>query len=284
MTAAPPAAAAAARFAALHRAGTFIMPNPWDVGTARLMAALGFPAIATSSAALANVRGGPDGSVGRTAALAHARALVAATDLPVNGDLENGYGDAPEEVAATVRGAVEAGLAGCSIEDATGRPEAPIHPFDAAVERIAAAVGAARASGTEFVLTARAENFLHGRPDLDDTIRRLAAFEAAGADCLYAPGLRSLDQVRAVVGALTRPVNVLIGMRGVAFTVPELAAIGVRRISLGAGLFRTAQGALLRALRELAASGTVGFLDGAASAAEVDPLLARGAPAPVARG
>ncbi|HUT51270.1 MAG TPA: isocitrate lyase/phosphoenolpyruvate mutase family protein [Alphaproteobacteria bacterium] len=249
-------------FAALHeRDGAFVIPNPWDIGTTRILEALGFEALATTSAGYAHSRGLRDGAnaIGREEMLAHAREIVEASDLPVSADLENGFGDAPEDAAQTIRGAIGVGLAGASIEDATMDPANPIYDKALAVERIAAAVEAARTANFPFMLTARAENFIHGRPDLDDTIARLTAFEAAGADVLYAPGLRSLDQIRAVCEAVSKPVNVVAGLGGVAFTVAELSEAGVRRISLGSTLSRLAFGAFIRAAKEMQEDGTFGF-------------------------
>jgi 2-methylisocitrate lyase-like PEP mutase family enzyme len=263
-------------FRALHeRPGAFVMPNPWDVGTARILAGLGFAALATTSAGLAFVLGRRDGeaAVSRDEALAHAGAIVAATPLPVSADLENGFGDAPERAAETIRLAAGAGLVGASIEDATTDPERPIYDASLAAERIAAAVDAARALPFPFTLTARAENFLHGRPDLDDTIRRLQAFEAAGADVLYAPGLRDLRMIRALCTAVGKPVNVIMGLAGAPFSIDQLSAAGVRRISLGSALSRTALGAFLRAAREIKECGTFTFADGAASFAEIDLFM-----------
>jgi 2-methylisocitrate lyase-like PEP mutase family enzyme len=265
------------RFLALHaRKGAFVIPNPWDVGTARMLAGLGFEALATTSAGFAFSLGRRDGAVSREEAIEHARTIVDATPLPVSADLENGFGDAPEAVAATVAMATQVGLAGCSIEDATGRPDRPIYERAQAVERIAAAVEAARASAFPFVLTARAENFLHGRPDLDDTIARLQAFEAAGADVLYAPGLRDLGTIRQVCAALGKPVNVLMALPGMPLSVEQLAAAGVRRISLGSALSRAALGAVLGAAREIQERGTFGFIDSAASSAEISAFMPPG--------
>lgn len=262
-----------ARFRALHaQPGAFVMPNPWDAGSARLLAGLGFPALATTSAGLAFSLGRRDDAAGLAETLANARAIVAATTLPVSADLENGFGHAPGDCARTLRAAAEAGLAGGSIEDATGDPAEPIYEFRHAVERIAAAAEVARA--LPFVLTARAENFLHGRPDLDDTIARLQAFAAAGAEVLYAPGLRELAQIRAVCEALEGfPVNVVMGLVGRPFTVAELAAAGVRRISLGGSLARTALGALHRAALEMRDQGSFGFAAGALTGAEVEAYM-----------
>jgi 2-methylisocitrate lyase-like PEP mutase family enzyme len=210
---------------------------------------------------------------GLEATLANARAIVDATDLPVAADLENGFGHAPEDAAETIRRAgIEAGLVGGSIEDASGDPSRPIYEMSQAVERVAAAVEAARALPFPFVFVARAENYLHRRPDLDDTIRRLQAFEQAGADVLYAPGLRAADEIRAVCSSVSRPVNVLAGLRNAPFTVAELAALGVRRISIGSALTRVALGAFLRAAREIAKSGTFPF-DEAVPFADVNAMM-----------
>ncbi len=266
----------AARFVALHqRPGAFVIPNPWDVGTARILHGLGFEALATTSAGLAFSLGRPDGegAVGRDEAIAHARALAEATPLPVSADLENCFGDDAETVAETVRMAAAAELAGCSVEDATGRTARPIYDFEHAVERVTAAVEAARSVGRPFVLTARAENFLYGRPDLDDTIARLRAFEDAGADVLFAPGLADLDAIRAVCGAVGRPVNVVMGLAGAAFSMDELAGAGVKRVSLGSSLSRAALGGFLRAAREVRESGTFTFAADAVPFAEVQRLM-----------
>jgi 2-methylisocitrate lyase-like PEP mutase family enzyme len=261
-------------FRALHeRPGAFVIPNPWDVGTARILAGLGFEALATTSAGMAFALGRRDGAVSRDDALAHARTIVSATALPVSADLENGFGDAPETVAETIRLAARTGLVGGSIEDATGDPDRPIYDRSLAVERIAAAVEAARALPFPFTLTARAENFLHGRPDLDDTIGRLQAFEGAGADVLYAPGLRDLGMIRTVCAAVGRPVNVIMGLAGAPFSVDDLAAAGVRRISLGSALSRAALGTFLRAAREIKEHGTFTFAEGAASFAEIEEFM-----------
>lgn len=245
----------AERFRALHAAGCFALPNAWDAGSARIMAGLGFEAVATTSAGLAFMLGRRDGeaAISRAEALENARALVEAVDLPVSADLEDGFGPAPEEVAQTVAAAIGAGLCGCTIEDTTANPAAPVHGFDAAVARVAAAVRAARAAPHPFVLTARAESFLHGRPDLDDTLRRLVAFAEAGADCLYAPGLPDEAAIRAVVRAVApRPVNVLIGPGTGAVPLARLAEWGVRRVSVGGAFARAAYGAALEAGRALA--------------------------------
>lgn len=242
-------------FAALHQGpDLLVLPNPWDAGSARMLAHLGFKALATTSAGLAFSLGRRDaeGAVSREEALANARAIVEATPLPVAADLENGYGDSPEACAETLRLAAEAGLAGGSIEDASGRPDAPIYDAGLALERIQAAVEAARALPFPFTLAARAENFLHGRPDLDDTLRRLVAYAEAGADVLYAPGLTSREQIAEVVAAVApKPVNILVGSPALALTLDELAALGVRRVSLGSNLARVAYGAFFEAARQL---------------------------------
>jgi 2-methylisocitrate lyase-like PEP mutase family enzyme len=264
----------AATFRALHEGpGAFVIPNPYDVGTARILAGLGFAALATSSAGFAFTIGRRDGAITRDQALAHARAIVDATDLPVSADLENGFGDDPATVAETIRLAATTGLAGCSIEDASGDQQKPIYDRTLAVERVAAAVEAARALPFPFTLTARAENYLHGRPDLDDTLDRLRAFEAAGADVLYAPGLPDLAAIRTVCESVTRPVNVLAASGGQRLTVEELAAAGVRRISLGAHLSRAALGAFLRAVREIKETGSFGFTVDAAPSAEIGGFM-----------
>jgi 2-methylisocitrate lyase-like PEP mutase family enzyme len=262
-------------FRALHeRAGAFVIPNPFDAGTARILAGLGFEALATTSAGCAFGLGRRDGGITREEALAHAGMIVEATPLPVSADLENGFGHAPEAAALTVRLAAEAGLVGCSIEDASGDAARPIYDFGHAVERVAAAVAAARALSFRFTLTARAENFLHGRPDLDDTIARLQAFEAAGADVLYAPGLRAIEPISKVCGALGKPVNVLAGVGPQPLTVEEHAAAGVRRISLGSALSRAALGAFLDAAHEIKEQGSFSFMSRAASFAEVESFMA----------
>jgi 2-methylisocitrate lyase-like PEP mutase family enzyme len=266
----------ARRFAALHaRAGAFVIPNPWDAGTARILASLGFEALTTTSAGLAFSLGRKDGigAVTREEAIANAKAIVEATDLPVAADLENGYGDSPAAAADTIRLAAAAGLVGGSIEDATGVSERPIYDFDHAVARVAAAAEAAHALPFPFVLVARAENFLHGRADLADTLRRLQAFEAAGADALYAPGLTSADDIRRVCASVTKPVNVLMGSKGMPLTVADLAALGVRRISVGGALTRAAYGAFVRAAQEIWEHGTFGFAGEAMPFAEVNALM-----------
>lgn len=265
------------RFQALHaRDGAFVIPNPWDAGTARILAALGFEALTTTSAGLAFALGRRDGegNISRDETLANAKAIADATDLPVAADLENGFGDAPETVAETIRLAGDAGLAGGSIEDATGDPSHPIYDFGHAVERVAAAAEAARALPNPFVLVGRAENFLHGRPDLDDTIRRLQAFEAAGAGALYAPGLGRPEDIRTVCASVSKPVNVVMGLRGGALSVAELADLGVRRISLGSTMVRAALGAFIRGAREIRERGTFSFAEDAVSYAQANDYMA----------
>ncbi|WP_088346879.1 MULTISPECIES: isocitrate lyase/phosphoenolpyruvate mutase family protein [Rhodomicrobium] len=251
-----------------HRRGAFIIPNPWDVGSAKILASMGFEALATTSAGYAFSLGRKDGGVGAAEMLDHCRAIVAATPLPVSADLEKGFGDTPHAAADTIRQAAATGLAGASLEDFSGDRGQPIFDFALAVERIAAASETARNLGRDFVLTARAENFLHGRPDLDDTIKRLQAFEAAGADVLYAPGLRSLEQIRTVCASVAKPVNVL--MPGAAIGLAELEAAGAKRVSVGSGLARLAYGALIAAARQMREEGSFAFAGTAASFAEIE--------------
>ena len=253
----------AARFRVLHDGPrAFLIANAFDAGSAVLLAKKGFQCLATSSGAAAGVLGRRDGEISRDEALDHARAMVAATDLPVSGDLENGFGDAPDDVAATIRGAGACGLVGGSIEDYTGDKSRGLYPFDAAVQRVEAAVAAARSLDFPgFVLTARAENFLRGNPDLGDTIARLQAFEAAGADVLFAPGLPDLDAVRAVCGALKRPFNFMVGMKGKSWDVATLEAAGVRRISLATSLWRAAMAGVAAAADEVMGSGSFGYVE-----------------------
>lgn len=265
----------ARKFRALHEGpAAFVMPNPWDGGSARLLAGLGFQALATSSGAAAGVLGRRDGRITRDEALAQVRIIVAATDLPVSADLEKGFGDSPALVAETVRMAAEAGLVGCSIEDSTGKKDQPLYDFAFAVERVAAAVEAARSVGFPFMLTARAENFLRGKPDLDDTIRRLQAFEQAGADVLFAPGLPDLESVAKLCKAVKKPVNFMAGIRGKSFSVAELQAAGVRRISLATSLYRSAMTALVDAAREVKEHGTFGYLDRSLATPELNRHMA----------
>lgn len=266
----------AARFRALHaEPGAFVIPNPWDAGSARLLAGFGYKALATSSAAAAGVLGRCDHGLTRSEALASARAIVEATDLPVAADLENGFGDSPECVAETIRLAAEAGLVGGSIEDGTGDDANPLYDLGLATERIAAAVKAARALPFPFTLTARTEGFVCGRPDLDEVIRRLQAYERAGADVLFAPGLRDLESVRTVCTAVHRPVNFMNGMKGASFPVAELAVVGVKRISLAMSLYRAAMTALRDAAEEIRAQGTFGFVEQTMTSAELKTFQAQ---------
>ena len=249
-----------ARFRKLHAGPrAFVLPNPWDAGSARVLAGLGYQALATSSGACAGVLGRRDGHVTREEALTHAQAIVAAVDLPVSADLEKCFADTPRDASGTIWLAAEIGLAGGSIEDASGNKDQPIFDFELAVERVAAAAEVAQKVG--FVLTARTENFLRGKPDLDDTIRRLQAFEKAGADVLMAPGLPDLDAVRAVCKAVKKPVNFMAGIRGKSFSVAALEAAGVRRVSLATSLYRAAMSGLIDAAKEVAEQGSFGYLE-----------------------
>ena len=259
-------------FRALHQGPrALLMPNPWDAGSARILAGLGYQALATSSGACAGTLGRRDGRVTRDEALAHARAIVQATPLPVSADLEKCFGDDPAAAAQTIRLAAETGLAGGSIEDATGSKDKPLFDFNHAVERVAAAAEAARQA--DFVLTARTENFLRGNPDLDDTIRRLQAFEKAGAEVLFAPGLPDLAAVRAVCAAVSRPVNFMAGIRGKTFAVADLEAAGVRRISFATSLYRAAMSALVEAGREVKDAGSFGYLEHTMSTPELNGYM-----------
>jgi 2-methylisocitrate lyase-like PEP mutase family enzyme len=259
-------------FKSLHeRPGIFAIPNPWDACSAKLLASLGFEALATTSAGFAFSLGRSDGAVSREEALAHARVIVEATSLPVSADLENGFGDEPENCAETIQLAAKAGLVGGSIEDATKRIEDPIYPFDLSVERVKAAVSAARGLPFPFMLTARAENFLHGRPDLKDTIRRLEAFADAGADVLYAPGLKTREEIGAVVKAVApKPVNVLAGG---SLSLADLADLGVKRVSLGSTLACAAYGELLRAAEEIRREGSFTFAAEAVPFAKINAMF-----------
>jgi 2-methylisocitrate lyase-like PEP mutase family enzyme len=263
----------AERFRALHeREGAFVIPNPWDAGSARLLAALGFEGLATTSSGFANTLGRLDGQVTRAEVFQHCRQVCAAVDLPVSADLENCFADEPERVGEAIRLGAEAGLVGGSIEDFTGDPSKPIYDFDLAVERVHAAAEVAHALDFPFTLTARAENLLHGRHDLDDTVRRLQAFEAAGADVLYAPGLTTLEEVRTVTSALGKPVNVLAPLlKGV--TLAELAEAGAKRLSVGGALARAALTALLRAGTEMLERGSFEWASDLTTSAEVKRLL-----------
>jgi 2-methylisocitrate lyase-like PEP mutase family enzyme len=264
----------ATRFRALHEGpGVFIIPNPWDAGSSRMLAGLGFQALASSSGAAATSIGKRDGGLTRDQALEHTRLIVDATDLPVSADLEKGFGEAPEVVAETIRVAADVGLVGCSIEDSSGNPSQPLYDQSLATERIAAAAEAAHALPFPFLLTARAHNYLYANPSLDDTIRRLQGFERAGADVLFAPGLPDLASVRAVCAAVSKPVNFMAGIKGKSFTVGELAAAGVKRISLATSLYRASMTALLNAAFEVKDAGQFGFVDRCLTTAELYKLM-----------
>jgi 2-methylisocitrate lyase-like PEP mutase family enzyme len=261
-------------FRALHeRPGIFLIPNPWNAGTAKILTALGFEALATTSAGYAFNAGRIDSNtaITREGVLANAQEIVEATHLPVSADLQDGFGRSPESCAETIRLAAQTGLAGGSIEDATGDKGDPIYEFKLAVERVAAAAKVARE--THFVLTARAENYLHGRPDLRDTILRLQSFAEAGADVLYAPGLPSLEVIREVCACVSKPVNVLMGLKGATYTVEEIAAAGAKRISVGGALARAALGAFVRAAREIKEKGTFTFAAEAIPHADVTAFM-----------
>lgn len=261
-------------FRALHeRDSAFIIPNPWDVGTARLLAQLGFEALATTSAGYAFSVGQRDNTISRDEMMAHARAIVSATELPVSADLENGFADDPTSVAETIRLAAAAGLVGGSIEDATNRSHAPIYEHQLAVERVRAAAEAARALPFPFTLTGRAENYLVGRPDLKDTIKRLQAYQEAGADVLYAPGLTRRDDIAAVVRSVDRPVNVVMGLQSIQLSLAALSEIGVKRVSVGSALSRAALGAFLRAAREMREQGTFTFADEAVGYQDISAMF-----------
>lgn len=264
----------AMKFRALHEApGAFIIPNPWDAGSARVLAGLGFEALATSSGAKAGVLGKRDGRVNREEALANARLIVNATDLPVAADLEKGFGDAPADAAETIRLAAGVGLVGGSIEDATGNKDQPLFDIETAAARIKAAAGAARALPVPFVLTARAEGFLRGKPDLGDVIKRLQAYEAAGADVLFAPGLPDLAAVKKVCKSLGKPFNFMVGIKGKSFTKAELEAVGVKRISLATSLYRAAMTGLIDAAKEAKEKGTFTYLDRAIATPDLNVFM-----------
>ncbi len=264
----------ATKFKALHqRPGAFVIANPWDAGSARILAGLGFEALATSSGAKAGVLGRRDGKVTRDEALANARLIVDATDLPVAADLEKGFGDTPADAAETIRLAAGAGLVGGSIEDATGDPARPLFDLDGAAARIKAAADAARALPVPFVLTARAEGFLRGKGDLNDVIKRLQAYEAAGADVLFAPGLPDLAAVKKVCGSLNKPFNFMVGIKGKSFSKSELEAAGVKRISLATSLWRAAMTGLIDAAREVRERGTFTYLDRSVPTLEINAFM-----------
>lgn len=261
-------------FRALHeRDGAFIIPNPWDVGSARILQQMGFEALATTSVGYAYSIGKRDHGVTREEMIAHASALTAATDIPVSADLENGYADDANTVAETIRMAAGAGLAGCSIEDSTNRSEDPIYSMEDAAERIRAAAEAAHALSFPFVLTARCENYLHGRPDLRGTIERLQAYQAAGADVLYAPGVSKMDEIATLVRSVDRPVNVLAGLQGVRLELAALAKAGVKRVSVGGALSRVALAAFIRAAREMRDHGTFAFVNEPITSTEIADML-----------
>lgn len=263
----PTVAEKRAAFRALHAQGCFVIPNPWDTGSARYLEGLGYKALATTSSGFAWSHGQADGAIARDAVLAHLRELVAATSLPVNADFENGFGADPQAVAQSVRLAVETGVAGLSIEDSTGNADAPLFPIEVAVERMRAARGAIDAAGGDTLLIGRAENFFAGRPDLDDAIARLKAYAEAGADCLYAPGIKTREQIAAVVAAVApKPVNLLVGATS-ELTMKDIEALGVRRVSVGGAMARAAWGGFIRAARTLADEGRFdGFADAAPGA------------------
>jgi 2-methylisocitrate lyase-like PEP mutase family enzyme len=264
----------AVRFRLLHQGpGAFLIPNPWDAGSARVLTGLGFQALATSSGASAGTLGRRDGHVAREEALAMARAIVLATDLPVSADLENGFGDEPAAAAETIVLAAEAGLVGGSIEDATGDRDRPLYDIGHAAERVAAAAEAARSLPFPFTLTARTENFGRDNPDLEDAIRRLQAFEKAGADVLFAPGLPDLACVRKVCAALSKPVNFMVGLKGKSFTVASLEQAGVRRISFATSLYRAAMTGLIEAAREIKEVGTFSYTNRAVTTLELYDLM-----------
>ena len=263
-----------AAFHALHRrVGAFIIPNPWDIGTARLLTRLGFEALATTSAGYAFSVGQPDSTVGGDETMAHVAAMVSATDLPVSADLENGFGDTPQIVAETIKLAAQAGLVGGSIEDVSGRVNCTVYELGHAAERIRAAAEAVRHLPFRFTLTARAENFVVGRPDLNDTIKRLQAYQEAGADVLYAPGVSAKDDIAAVVGSVDRPVNVVMGLEGVQLSRAALSALHVKRISVGSALARAAFGAFLRAAREMRERGTFEFANEAVGYRDINAMF-----------
>ena len=271
--------ARAETFRSLHdRPGIFAIPNPWDAGSASILATLGFEALATTSAGFAFSIGRPDaqGAIGRDETLANARAIVVATSLPVSADLENGFGDEPDACAETIRLAAATGLVGGAIEDATGRAGDPIYPYDLSIERVKAAVHAARSLPFPFVLTARAENLINGRPDLPDTIRRLVAFAEVGADVLYAPGLKTPEEIVAVVRAVApKPVNVVMGLSGPSFSLDALESLGVKRVSVGSALARAAYGAFIEAAREVKQKGTFDFARTAVPYAKINAMFGR---------
>jgi 2-methylisocitrate lyase-like PEP mutase family enzyme len=265
----------ASKFYELHRqAGVLLIPNPWDGGSARILESLGFEALATSSSAAAAVLGRRDGKISREESLSNARIISSATNLPVSGDLENGFGDSPDTVIETIQLAAKAGLVGGSIEDSTGDRESPLYEIEHAVDRITAAAETARSLPFRFTLTARAENFTRGRPDLNDVIRRLVAYEKAGADVLFAPALPDLDSVRAVCSAVSKPVNFMAGIKGKSFSVEQLLNAGVKRISFASSLYRTAVTQLLKAATEAKTAGTFNYLNETLVTSDLNKFLA----------
>ncbi|WP_448634265.1 isocitrate lyase/PEP mutase family protein [Pedobacter panaciterrae] len=267
----------AEEFRALHqRAGIFVIPNPWDAGSARILETLGFKALATTSAGLAYSLAKPDGhaAITREQTLQNVQSIINVTDLPVSADLENGFGDDPLKCAQTIRLAANTGLSGGSIEDATGDPNDPIYPFELSVDRIKAAVEAARSQPYPFTLTARAENLIHGRPDLKDTIKRLVAYADAGADVLFAPGLKTKEEIETVVKAVSpKPVNVIMGLTGDNFSLNMLEDMGVKRVSMGSSLVRAAYGGFFKAVEEILQKGTFSFADDAKPYADLNKLF-----------
>jgi 2-methylisocitrate lyase-like PEP mutase family enzyme len=271
----PTAADKRRAFRELHSSGCFVIPNPWNVGSTLYLQSLGFPALASTSSGYAHSMGHPDGAMSRDAVLAHYRELAAAADIPFNADFENGFAHEPDAVADNVRLCIDTGVAGLSIEDFTGDESAPLYDFDKAVARVRAARQAIDKSGADVLLTGRAEGFLHGRPDLDDAIRRLTAFAKAGADCLYVPGIKTREQIEAVVKAVApKPVNLLMSFAG-GFTVADIAAMGVRRISVGGTLARVAMDAFIKAASGIAGDGKFDSFAGVVSNAELNAFFAQ---------
>lgn len=263
----------AQKFQELHREGIFVIPNPWDIGTARLLAMTGYQALATTSAGYAFSRGLPDNAIGREQMMLHLKEIASATDLPVSADLENGFGDAPEFAAQTILLAAEAGVVGGSIEDATNRPDDPLYSLEFAAERVRAAAEAKVGLPFPFMLTARAENYLNGKPDLKDTIKRLQAYQEAGADVLFAPGIRTKEDIAAVVSSVDRPVNVVMGLVNCDLNLEQLASLGVRRVSVGGSLARAALAGFLQAAREIREKGSFTYASGAIPGAEINGMF-----------
>lgn len=261
-------------FVELHQSGNcFVIPNPWDCGSAKLLQHLGFKALASTSAGFAFSQGRSDPSVHAQEMLGHLSELAQSTDLPISADMKNGFGHTPEEAAQTIIESARAGVVGCSIEDASGNASNPIYDMDLAVERIQSAVAAAKSLDFKFTLTARAENYVHGRADIQDTIRRLQAYQAAGADVLFAPGIRTKDEVKTILRSIDRPLNVMMGLKGIQLTVAELQDLGVTRISLGGSLARAAFGALVNAAKEVQLSGTFGYASESISGEDLNNIF-----------